>query len=120
MAALAARPRAVHGVLVAPVTLSVASVVLETVPSFAAEYGSIFLAVEYLAVAVFSVEYLLRICCAPEHTLYAGFGPIAARWTFFALALGADRSRHAAADLRFFLHCSGPAHPAVSAYPALP
>ncbi len=30
----------------------------------------IFLGVEYLAIAAFSIEYLMRIWCAPEHALY--------------------------------------------------
>lgn len=74
--------RVVHLALVALVALSVGSVVFESVPDFAHDYGPIFSAVEYVAVAAFTIEYLLRIWCAPDDALYAGLSPLAARWAF--------------------------------------
>ena len=72
----------VHGALVALVVLSVGAVILESDPDLAARYGPIFRAVEYVAVAAFSVEYALRIWSAPDHTLYAALRPARARLAF--------------------------------------
>lgn len=74
--------RLVHGVLVALVALSVGAVILESDPDTAALYGPIFHAIEYVAVAAFSLEYALRIWSAPEHTPYAGMSAFAARKAF--------------------------------------
>lgn len=74
--------RLVHRVLVLLVALSVSSVILESVPDYEFEYGPIFLAIEYVAVAAFTIEYLLRIWCAPDDALYTGRSPWAARWAF--------------------------------------
>jgi voltage-gated potassium channel len=72
----------VHRALVLLVAFSVGSVVLESVPDYDFEYGPVFLAIEYVAVAAFTIEYLLRIWCAPEDALYSGMTPWAARWAF--------------------------------------
>lgn len=66
------------------VALSVGAVILESVPDYAYDYGPIFIGVEYFAVAAFSVEYLMRLWCAPEHALYAGLTPWKARLKFMA------------------------------------
>ena len=64
--------RYVHRSLVVLVAVSVASVVLESVPEFHTLYGHIFLHIEYVAMLVFSVEYGLRLWSAPEHNAYHG------------------------------------------------
>jgi voltage-gated potassium channel len=74
--------RIVHGALVLLVAISVISVVFESDARLATSYGGLFDAVEFLAVGVFTIEYALRIWCAPEHTPYAGKTPLAARWSF--------------------------------------
>ncbi len=74
--------RVVHMALVALVILSVAAVILESVPSIAHEFQRLFLATEYVAVTAFTLEYLLRLWCAPEHTPYYGMQSWAARWAF--------------------------------------
>lgn len=104
--------RLVHGGLVALVALSVGAAIFESDPDSAASYGPIFRAVEYVAVAAFSLEYALRIWSAPEHTPYAGMSAFAARKAFilspsaivdlFAI-LPVYLSFFVAADLRILL-----------------
>jgi voltage-gated potassium channel len=74
--------RLVHGGLVALVFLSVAAVIFESDPEIASRYGALFTAVEYVAVTAFTVEYALRIWCAPEHRPYSGLTPGEARKAF--------------------------------------
>ncbi len=71
-----------HRAMIALVILSVGAVILESVPDLAYEYGAIFATIEYVAVGVFSLEYLLRIWCAPEHAFYAGLTSLKARLAF--------------------------------------
>ncbi|WP_131118743.1 cyclic nucleotide-gated ion channel [Lichenihabitans psoromatis] len=68
--------------LIGLVLISVASIVLETVPDLAAAYGAWFLGIEDVAVAIFSIEYILRLWSAPEEPNYSGSGEWAARWAF--------------------------------------
>jgi voltage-gated potassium channel len=74
--------RFVHGALVTLVVLSVGAVVLESDPDTAAAFGPVFRGVEYVAVAAFTVEYLLRLWSAPEHTPFYGMSAFAARRAF--------------------------------------
>lgn len=53
--------------LVALVLLSVLSVILETVPSVKAEYGTLLTDFELFAVIMFTLEYVMRLWAAPEH-----------------------------------------------------
>jgi voltage-gated potassium channel len=76
--------RFVHRAFIMLVALSVGSVILESVPEFDRDFHRFFLAVEYLAVAVFTAEYLLRLWSAPEHTPYADCTPGVARFNFVA------------------------------------
>jgi voltage-gated potassium channel len=104
--------RLVNGGLVFLVAISVASVILESDKDFASSYGPLFHAIEYLTVGVFTIEYALRIWCAPEHTPYAGLTPFAARIAFIksgsalvdlAAILPVYVSFFVAADLRLFI-----------------
>ena len=52
--------------LVAVVAINSMSLILWTVPSFRAGYDIWFHAIEYVTVAVFVVEYVLRLWSAPE------------------------------------------------------
>ncbi len=74
--------RLVHASLVLLVLLSVAAVVLQSVPTMADDYGAFFLATEYAAGAAFTLEYGLRLWCAPDLTPYFGMPAWAARWAF--------------------------------------
>ncbi len=72
----------VHRVLVLLILLSVAAIVLESVPSIAKSRERLFFAIECAAIFVFTLEYGLRVWSAPEHTPYAEMHPWAARWHF--------------------------------------
>jgi voltage-gated potassium channel len=104
--------RTVHGCLMLLVALSVVSVILESDARFAASYGPLFRAMEYFAVGIFTVEYVLRVWCAPEHTPYAGKNEFIARLTFvrsgsaiidLLTILPVYLSFFIAADLRVFI-----------------
>ena len=85
-----------HRILISLVALSVGAVILESVPDYSYEYEHIFHAIEYLAVGAFTLEYVLRLWCAPEYTPYADMTPLAARIAFM-------RSGSAIIDLITFL-----------------
>ena len=74
--------RFLHGLLVGLVGLSVAAVVLQSVPEYDEKYDDYFQIVEYVAVGAFTLEYFLRLWSAPEHTPYAGRTDMAARWAY--------------------------------------
>ena len=74
--------RIVHGALVLLVCASVMSVVLETVPSLAQHYGLAFFIIEAIAVTAFSIEYILRLWSAPDHTPFSDLTPLQARLRF--------------------------------------
>ena len=86
--------------------------IFESVPEYSDRYEDIFNLIEYVAVAAFTLEYALRVWCAPEHTLYARRSPTAARlafiasgWALIDLAafLPFYLSFYFSADLRVFL-----------------
>jgi voltage-gated potassium channel len=104
--------RMVHGALVTLVIFSVAAVVLESDAAVATRYGPCLAAIEAVAVAVFTVEYALRLWCAPEHTPYSEMTAWQARKAFalspsalidLLAVLPAYLSFLIAADLRILL-----------------
>ncbi len=78
--------------LIALISSSVAAVILESMPSVEARYGDAFSLFEVFTVAVFSVEYLLRIWTAVEFDARRGLSPWQARLRYMA-------SFHAIIDL---------------------
>ncbi|MGA7612928.1 MAG: cyclic nucleotide-binding protein, partial [Xanthobacteraceae bacterium] len=62
--------RLVDGLIILLVAVSLTAVALESVPAFAARYHALFIAIEIVALVVFSVEYGLRLWVAVEHPLY--------------------------------------------------
>lgn len=74
--------RLVHRALIALVALSVVSVILESVPDYAADYDRLFRAIEYVAVVAFTIEYFLRLWSAPEDAPLGEKSPLAARLAF--------------------------------------
>lgn len=76
------RANLVHRALVLLVAASIAAVVLETVEDLHARYGAWFLAAEIVAVVVFTLEYLIRLWCSPEHTPHRHLHPWRARFAF--------------------------------------
>lgn len=69
----------IHAVLVFFIVVSVGSVVLESVPSLAAQYGLLFEIVEFTAMAVFTLEYGLRVWAAVEYPPFRHLPPWQAR-----------------------------------------
>ncbi len=57
--------------IMALVVINVIAVILETVPSIEARYGALFTSVELISVAIFTVEYLLRLWCCVEEERFA-------------------------------------------------
>jgi voltage-gated potassium channel len=72
----------VHGLLIVLIVLNVGVAVLESVPSLGERWGGLFLAIEIGSVAVFTMEYLLRLWSAPEHGLWQELRPWRARLKF--------------------------------------
>jgi voltage-gated potassium channel len=66
--------------LIILITLNAVAVVLESVPSIATVYGAWFLSFEAASVAVFTVEYVLRIWSAAENPSWSSRGPWYARF----------------------------------------
>ncbi|HSC89785.1 MAG TPA: ion transporter [Polyangiaceae bacterium] len=62
--------RAFDVALLWAILLSVLSVVLESVESVRSEYGAILRAVEWGFTGLFTIEYLLRLYCAPQRLRY--------------------------------------------------
>jgi len=61
------------------ITVNVIAVILESVPTYHAAYGDIFLAIEVVSVALFTIEYILRVWSAPEHPGLKYHNPIMGR-----------------------------------------
>jgi voltage-gated potassium channel len=68
--------------LIALVVISVAAVALETVPWMAESWTGWFVAAELVTVVIFTIEYFLRLWCAPEHAPWQHRRPWAARLAF--------------------------------------
>ncbi|WP_416897125.1 MAG: cyclic nucleotide-gated ion channel [Minwuia sp.] len=74
------RPSAIFDwFLITLISINIAAVVLETVPSIHDEYEIDFLIVEWVSVIIFTVEYLLRLWVAPEHPSLRRLGPVRSR-----------------------------------------
>ncbi|HPG04400.1 MAG: ion transporter [Rhodoblastus sp.] len=84
--------RFAHGFLIALVGVSVAAVVLETVPSLRERYQILFDAIELVALIGFSIEYALRLWSAPDSAPFFGMTPWRARLAY-------ARSPYAIVDL---------------------
>jgi voltage-gated potassium channel len=80
--------RLVSGLIVVLVLINIAAVVLESVPRFALASGRFFAAIETVSLAVFTLEYLLRIWVAPEHAPRPGRTPLRARVRYMLSADG--------------------------------
>jgi voltage-gated potassium channel len=65
--------------LVAVILINLVAVALESVPTLRGPYESLFSAVEYFSLVVFTVEYGLRLWCAVEHGPNQHLSPLRAR-----------------------------------------
>jgi len=101
---------AVKIVLFAAILASVAVVVLETVESVADRHRVLFMAIEILAVGIFTVEYALRLWTAPDGHLGQGTTPWRARLRYAVSAFG---EIDLLAILPFYVNLLLPIHPDV-------
>jgi voltage-gated potassium channel len=74
--------RAVEIAIVLLVLSNVTATILETVPDLRARYGTLFLAVEFVSVALFLVEYLARLWVADLHPHLSRLTPSRARLAY--------------------------------------
>ena len=74
--------RLLHSGIVILILVSVATVILESVPTLSTRYHMWFLVIEVIAASVFSIEYGLRLWSAVEHPPFHGQTPWQARWRF--------------------------------------
>ncbi len=74
--------------LIILITLNAVAVVLESVPSIASDYGAGFRSFEAASVAVFTVEYVLRLWTAAEIPNWSSRGPWYARCRHMVSFLG--------------------------------
>jgi voltage-gated potassium channel len=74
--------RAIDLLLISLVLVNVTAVVLESVPGFARAFTPLFLVIEVVSVAVFTIEYILRLWSAPEHAPLADRSNWSARLRF--------------------------------------
>jgi voltage-gated potassium channel len=70
------------------VLVNIAAVVLESVPRYEAEFGSVFRTIEIVSLVVFTVEYALRIWAAAEHAPFRRLKPVQARFNYVLSADG--------------------------------
>ena len=63
---------AVHVSLILLIMVNVAAVVMESVPAIRDEFGGVFIAIEIVSGVVFTLEYALRLWCAPEFPPWYG------------------------------------------------
>ena len=78
----------IHRGLIAMVVLSVAAVVLETDVHLWDRWSGWFIAIETICVAIFTLEFGLRLWSAPEHTPWAHLHPWGARLAFASSVSG--------------------------------
>ena len=90
----------VHWGLIGLIVVTLAATVLETVPRLANAYRSVFETIEYVALAVFSAEYLARLWAAAENPPWRPLGAVRSRVRF---ALSASGLIDLAAVLPFWL-----------------
>ena len=84
--------RAVDIALVALISASVIAVILESIPAFEVRYSSELAIFEAATVAVFSIEYLLRVWCSVEDRCFDAGRPVLSRLRYMV-------SFHALIDL---------------------
>ncbi len=70
------------------ILVNLVSITLESVPTFRAQYGPLFTAVEFLSLVVFTIEYALRVWVAVEHAPYRHLSARKARWKFISSPMG--------------------------------
>lgn len=64
----------INWALVGAIVVTLAATVMQSVPAMAAAYGRLFELIEYAALAIFSLEYALRLWVAAEHPPWRRLG----------------------------------------------
>ncbi|WP_298252959.1 cyclic nucleotide-gated ion channel [Bradyrhizobium sp.] len=78
----------VNWILIGLIVVTLAATVLESVPRLTNVYGSLFEIIEFVALATFSFEYLVRLWTAIEHPPWRRQGAIQSRLRFAASPAG--------------------------------
>ena len=71
--------RLIHAFIILLILTNVAAVVLESSPLYANRFGRAFWIFELVSVAIFSLEYALRLWCIVEAPRYRSVSPLRAR-----------------------------------------
>ena len=79
---------AIYRLTVALIVLNLTAVALETVPEFNSRYGFLFELIEATSLLFFTVEYVLRLWVAVEHTPFQHLSPLSARLQYAVSAPG--------------------------------
>lgn len=82
------RARLVNGFIVSLIIVNLVAVVLESDTGLYDVYKPVFWAIEIFSVAIFTVEYLLRIWSWADNPKYAAYGPVGRRLRFIFSPLG--------------------------------
>ena len=72
----------VHLFLISAIVVSVASVILESVPTLHDRFGRVFAGIEYAAIVVFTAELVLRVWAAVDYPPYRHLSPLRARLAY--------------------------------------
>jgi voltage-gated potassium channel len=80
--------RAIEIFVVAVVLLSLAAVILQSVPNLRTRFNDLFVGIEILAFGVFTAEYAARLFIAPEHEPYKHLSALQARLRYATSPLG--------------------------------
>ena len=72
----------INWILISLIVVTLTATVLESVPRLADAHSALFEAIEYAALAVFSIEYLVRLWTAAEHPPWRRLGVIRSRLRF--------------------------------------
>ena len=72
----------INWILISMIAVTLTATVLESVPRLANAHGALFEAIEYAALVVFSIEYLVRLWTAAEHPPWRRLGVIRSRLRF--------------------------------------
>jgi voltage-gated potassium channel len=71
--------RWIERLLVALILVNLVAVALESMPEFGERYAVVFDLIEYVSLAVFTLEYILRLWSAVEHGPHRNMHPLRAR-----------------------------------------
>ena len=70
---------AVDRLLVALILVNLVALAIESMPDYGHRYALVFSLIEYFSLAIFTLEYALRLWCAAEHGPHQHLGPMRAR-----------------------------------------